>query len=112
MPNSQVNKSKSAIKNLTLNLPWNLIGSSNEKTNFANKLLLTNIQVSKMYKAFANGSTANIKFSKSRLSKIIQSGGFIFGPPNIIHSSIPSDLFIALIKRLYSLSKSIAKESK
>ena len=41
------------------------------------KLSLTNIQVSKIRKVFANGSSANIKFSKTRLSKMIQSGVFL-----------------------------------
>ena len=77
LSNSQLNKLKSAIKNATeatLNLPWNLIGSSKDETNFQHKLLLTNIQVSRIRKAFANGSLANIRFSKTQLSKMIQSG--------------------------------------
>ena len=37
--------------------------------------LLTDIQGLKIRKAFANGSSANIKFSKTQLSQIIQSGG-------------------------------------
>ena len=37
---------------------------------FPNKLLLTNIQVSKFRKAFANGSSAIIKISKTQLHKI------------------------------------------
>ena len=67
MFNSQLNKLKSAIKNGTeviLNLTSNLMGSSNDETYFPHKLLLTNTQVSKICKAFANGSTANIKFWK------------------------------------------------
>ena len=75
LSNSQLNKLKSAIKNATeatLNLPWNLIGSSKDETNFQHKLLLTNIQVSRIRKAFANGSLANIRFSKTQLSKMIQ----------------------------------------
>ena len=63
--NSQFSKLKSRIKNsakLTLNLSSNLIGNSNDETNFPHKLLLTDTQVSDVYKAFANGSSANIKF--------------------------------------------------
>ena len=55
---SKLNKLKSAIKNgteVTLNLSSNLTGSSNDETNFPYKLLLTNTQVSKIRKAFANG---------------------------------------------------------
>ena len=44
---------------------------------FAQKLLLTNTQVSKILKAFANNSSANTKISKSQLHKIVQSGGFL-----------------------------------
>ena len=34
-----------------------------------------------MCKAFANNSSANIKFSKTQLIKIVQLGGFLFGAP-------------------------------
>ena len=84
LSNSQLHKLKSAIKNrteVTLNLSSNLIGNSNDETNFPHKLLLTDRQVSKIRKAFANGSSANIKFSKAQLSNIEQSGGFIFPVP-------------------------------
>ena len=45
--NSQLNKLKSAIKNrteVTLSLSSNLIGISNDETNFPHKWLLTNIK--------------------------------------------------------------------
>ena len=38
---------------------------SNDKTNFPHKLSLTNTQVEKIRKTFANGLSANIKFSKT-----------------------------------------------
>ena len=44
-----------------------MIGSSNDETNFPDKLLLTNKQVSKIHQAFANGSSANIKLSKTQI---------------------------------------------
>ena len=47
------------------------------KANFPHQLLLTNTQVSNFRKAFANNSSANIKLSKTQLSKMIQSGGFL-----------------------------------
>ena len=62
---------------VTLNLSSNLIGNSNGETNFPQKLLLTDTQVSKIRKAFANGLSANIKFSKTQMSKMIQSGGIL-----------------------------------
>ena len=47
------------------------------KTNCPHKLLLTNRQVANIRKAFANSSSSDIKLSKTQLSKIIQSGGFL-----------------------------------
>ena len=41
------------------------------------KFLLTNSQVPRLCKAFANGSSANVKLSKTQLHKIGQSGGFL-----------------------------------
>ena len=51
LSNSLLNQLTSAIKNgteVTLNLSSNMIGNSNDETNFPYKLLLTNTQVSKM----------------------------------------------------------------
>ena len=62
----QLNKLKSEIKNVTevtFNLSSNLFSNSNDETNFAHKLLITNTQVSRLRKAFANNSSANIKLS-------------------------------------------------
>ena len=62
----QLNKLKSEIKNgteVTFNLSSNLFSHSNDETNFAHKLLITNTQVSRLRKAFANNSSANIKLS-------------------------------------------------
>ena len=66
-----------------MNLPSILIGNSNDETNFPHKSLLTNTQVSKNRKVFANGSSANVKFLKTQLSKIVQWWGFLFSTPNI-----------------------------
>ena len=43
-------------------------------------MLLTNTQVSKLRKAFANSSSANVILSKTQLHKIGQSGGFLGRP--------------------------------
>ena len=78
LSNSQLKKLKSAIKNQTevvLRLPSNMIGSN--ETNFSHKLLLTDKQVSNLRQSFASHSSADIKLSKTQLSKIIQSGGFL-----------------------------------
>ena len=80
LSNSQLNKLKSGIRigtEVTLKLPSNVVGHSNDENNFPHKLLLTNTQVSSLRKAFANGSSANIKLSKTQLHKIGQSGGFL-----------------------------------
>ena len=47
------------------------------ETNFPHKLLLTNRQVSNLRQAFSNHLSTDIKLSKTKLSKIIQSGGFL-----------------------------------
>ena len=47
------------------------------ETNFPHKLLLTNRKVSNLGKAFANHLSADIKLSKTQLSKMIQSGRFL-----------------------------------
>ena len=78
LSNSQLNKLTSDIKDETeivLRLSSNMIGDN--EANFPHQLLLTNTQVSNLRKAFANNSSADIKLSKTQLSKIIQSGGFL-----------------------------------
>ena len=45
--------------------------------NFPHTLLLTNRQVANLRKSFANNLSANIKLSKTQLSKVVQSGGFL-----------------------------------
>ena len=73
MSNPQLNKLKSAIKNATevaLNLSSNLIGNFNDESNFPYKLLLSNTQVSKIRKAFANSPSASVKFLKTQLTQI------------------------------------------
>ena len=54
-----------------------MIGDSDDETNFPHELLLTGRQVSSIRKAFSNNSSVDIKFSKTQLSKMIQSGGFL-----------------------------------
>ena len=78
LSNSQFSKLKSAIKNETevvLKLSSNMIGD--DETNFPRKLLLTNSQVANRRKAFASNLSSDIKLSKTQVSKMIQSGGFL-----------------------------------
>ena len=70
MHNSQRNELNSGRKNgieVTLNLSSKLIGgNSNDETNYPHKLL-TDTQVLRICKAFANGSLANLKLSKNSI---------------------------------------------
>ena len=57
LSNSQRSKLKSTIKNETdvvLRLSSNMIGNSDDNTNFPHELLLTNRQVTNLRKAFPN----------------------------------------------------------
>ena len=54
-----------------------MVGDSNDGTNFLNNLLLTGTQNSRLRVAFASGSPANTKVSKSQRSKIVQLVGII-----------------------------------
>ena len=47
------------------------------QTNCPHKLFLTKRQVSDLCQAFANHSSVDIKLSKTQLSMMLQSGGFL-----------------------------------
>ena len=64
LSDSQLNKSKSAVNNETeivFILSSNMVGNSDDETNFPHELLLTNRQVANLRKAFANNSSTDIK---------------------------------------------------
>ena len=107
MSNSQLNKLKHDIKNgteVTFSLSTNLIGDSNDENNFPYKLLLTNVQVPKTLKTFANILSANTKFSKTQLSKIVLLGIFLFS------TGTTGNPLMLLAKNFISLMDSIEKE--
>ena len=54
-----------------------MIGNTDDETNFPHKLLITNRKVANLRKAFSNYLSADIKLSKTQLSKMTQSGGFL-----------------------------------
>ena len=57
LSNSQLSKLKSAIKNendVVLRISSNMVGNSNDNTNFPHELLLTNRQIENICKTFAN----------------------------------------------------------
>ena len=91
LSNPQLNRLNSAIENKTevvFKLSSNMVGD--DETNFLHKLLLTNRQVENLRKAFANKSSTDIKLSKTQLSKMVQSGGFLgrlLGP--LIKTGLP-----------------------
>ena len=60
-----------------LRLSSNMIGNSDDNTNFPHELLLTNRQVANLRKAFAKNTSTDIKLPKTQLSKMIQSGGLL-----------------------------------
>ena len=81
-------------------------GNSNDNTNFPYNLLFTNTQLWKIRKAFANGLSANKKkIQKTKLSKIVQLWGFVFGPLNVFGSTIKE-----MMSSGSSIKNSFAKE--
>ena len=102
LSNSKLSKLKSVIKNETevvLRLASNMI--SDNETNFLHKLLLTNRQVANIRKAFANYLSTDIKLSKTHLSNIMQSGGFLgilLGPLLKTGSQLIKDVIKSLAK--------------
>ena len=72
LSDSQINKLISGIKKcteVTLKLSWKIVGGLINEKNFPHKLLLTNTQVSKLRKAFADNSLANTNLSRTQLHK-------------------------------------------
>ena len=102
LSNSQLSKLKSSLKNendAVLRISSNMVGNSNDNYNFPHELLLTNRQVSNIRKSFVNHLSTDIKLSKTQLSKMIQSGGFLgrlLGP--LLKTGLP--LIKSLIKPL------------
>ena len=70
LSDSQLDKLKSAIKNeaeVVLRISSNMIGISDDETNFSHRLSITNRQVENLRKAFVNKSSTDIKLSKTQL---------------------------------------------
>ena len=63
LSNSQLSKLKSAIKNendVVLRISSNMVGNSDDNTNFPRELLLTNRQIENIRKAFGNHLSTDI----------------------------------------------------
>ena len=74
LSNSQLNQLKSTITMklvLFLRLLSNMIGNSDDETNFPHDLFSCNRQVANLHKAFDNNSSTDIKLSKIQLSRMI-----------------------------------------
>ena len=98
LSNSQMNKLKSAVKNnkgATFRMNARIFNGNN----LAHELLLTTRQTTKLRNAIENNLQTDIKLPKARISKIIQSGGFlgkILGP--LLKTGLP--LLKSVIKPL------------
>ena len=107
LSNSHLNKLKSSIKNVVfkniidvvLRISSNVVSNSNDNTNFPHEFLLTNRQVANIRKAFAKNTSIDIKLSKTQLSKMIQSGGFL--------GNLLSKLAVPLMKVAMPLAKNV-----
>ena len=76
LPDSQLNKLKTAVKDqtgTTLRMNIKMFNGNN----LPHDLLLTTRQKTKLRDTFKNNMSTNIKLPKAQISKIIQSGGFL-----------------------------------
>ena len=58
-----------------MRLSLDMVGD--DETNSPHKLLLTNRQIENIRKPFANKSSTDINLSRTQLSKVVQSAGFL-----------------------------------
>ena len=82
-----------------------MVGNSDDETNFAHKLLLTNRQFVYVRKAFVNHTSTGIKISKAQLTKM-QKGGFLRFLAPLLKSVLP--LLKSVIKPLGMLGLTAA----
>ena len=76
LSDSQLNKLNNSVKNrqgTTLRMNARMFN----RNNLPHELLLTTRQTTKLRNAIENNMSTDIKLSKARISKIIQSGGFL-----------------------------------
>ena len=98
LPDSQLNKLKTAVKDqtgVTLRINIRMFNGNN----LPHELLLITRQTTKLRNGFENNMSTNIKLSKAQRSKIIQSGGFL--------GSLLSKLAGPLMKIAVSIAKNI-----
>ena len=95
---TKLKKLKTAVKNktgTTLRMSLKMFNGNN----LSHELLLTTRQKAKLRNAFENNMLTDIKLSKAQISKIIQTGGFLW--------SLLSKLAIPLMKVAVPLAKNI-----
>ena len=76
LSNSQLNKLKSAVKNkqgTSLRMNTRMFNENN----LSHELFLTQRQITKLRNSIEKNVSTDIKLSKTQISKIIQSGGFL-----------------------------------
>ena len=76
LSDSQLNKLNNSVKNrqgTTLRMNARMFNGNN----LPHELLLTTRQTTKLRNAIENNMSTDIKLSEARISKIIQSGGFL-----------------------------------
>ena len=111
--NSHLNEFKPGIKNNTeVRQKLSSNGDSKDDNNFPHNLLLTKTEGSKVCKAFANDSPANIKLSKTQLHKIGQSGGFLgrLLGPFLKHGTLGKNFLISLVLTASATDSAIHKK--
>ena len=74
LTNTQLNKLKSAAKNMT-GTTLRITKKKFQDEELSHELFLTTKQKTKIRNAFGNNMSADIKLNKAQISKIIQSGG-------------------------------------
>ena len=98
LSDGQMKKLKDAVKdNIGTTLRTNL--KMFDTNDLPHELLLTTRQKTKLRNAFNNNTSADIKFSKAQINKIIQSGGFL--------GSLLSKLAGPLMKVAIPLAKNV-----
>ena len=76
LSNTQLKKLTDAVKNNT-RTTLRISSKMFDGNDLPHELLLTTRQKTKLRNAFNNNTSADIKLSKAKINKIIQSGGFI-----------------------------------
>ena len=97
LTNTQINKLKSAAKNKT-GKTLRITKKNFQVQELLNKLFLLTRQTTKIRRAIATNTLANIKLSKDQLSKIIKSDGVLDKMLDNFNKTVLLDLTVPLAK--------------